>query len=213
VVVTVIPENEPLGVDKLSVSRDHPSVEAKRTRTTETTTKVGGSMKAAAAYSKAVPTASIVAEAKGETDITDQDKVELVESVAPMSVMQSINAEGYYQWEIKPVTSAYLKGKPWDPVLKPRLKLKDLRKRPLKNKIEPGVTVEVRCRREDLDIKEIQLKNESLMNKLLNAPGHRNKLAAAESYIRDELTKEGLFVGNMQEVFSHLTLASVKASS
>ena len=43
--------------------------------------------------------------------------------------------------------------------------------------------------------------------------GSGNKMAAAESYIRDRLMSEGLDVVNIEDVFGQITLGSVIAES
>lgn len=60
-------------------------------------------------------------------------------------------------------------------------------------------------------VSELTLKDEALWRGASARTGFRNRMAAAESYIRDRLIEEGLQVGDMDELFSRLTLASVAA--
>jgi hypothetical protein len=92
------------------------------------------------------------------------------------------------------------------------MKLVDQRKSPDAG-IAPGVRVEIRCRREDLVISDLVLKDEAIWAALSSRVGFKNRLAAAEAYIRDRLASDGLEVGDMEELFSRLTLASVSAHS
>lgn len=94
----------------------------------------------------------------------------------------------------------------------PRLTLIDQRKDRSKG-IPPTVRVEVRCRREDLMIGDLEIKDEGLWESVRRRVGFKNKLAAAESYIRDYLSQEGLEVKNIEDIFGTVTLASAMAES
>jgi hypothetical protein len=90
------------------------------------------------------------------------------------------------------------------------MKLTDMRQAG-SSSLPPSVRVEIRCRREDLLISELTLKDETHWTLIVGKSGYRNRMAAAESYIRDRLIGDGLEVGNLDELFSRLTLASVSA--
>jgi hypothetical protein len=77
----------------------------------------------------------------------------------------------------------------------------------------PTVRVEVKCRREDLIIEDLEIKDETLWQAAKRKAGFKNRLAAAESYIREHLSKEGLEVKNIEDVFGTVTLGSVTAES
>jgi hypothetical protein len=146
----------------------------------------------------------------GEASITTAEKVEFTTTLETMIVVQSITPDGHYRWNLKPTNGAVLAGRPWDAVSAPRLKLIDLRKDRTKG-IPPTVRVEVRCRREDLKIEDIEIKNETVLEAVKRRSGFDKRLAAAEAYIRDRLTKEGLVINNFQDAFGELTLASTTA--
>jgi hypothetical protein len=95
-------------------------------------------------------------------------------------------------------------------VKQPRLALEDNRKDPYSG-IPPAVRVEVRCKREDLEIEDLVIKDESQWEALKRGFGFGNKMAAAESYIRDRLMDEGLDVVNIEDVFAQITLGIVIA--
>lgn len=103
-----------------------------------------------------------------------------------------------------------LEGRPWDANESPRLEIIDQRNNRHKG-IPPTLRVEVRCRREDLEITEIDLKDSSVLEKAKNKIGFRNRLAAAEAYIRDRLAKEGLTIKKFNDSFGEITLASTIA--
>jgi hypothetical protein len=138
------------------------------------------------------------------------ESVELDETVTLMSVTQSKTADGHYRWMIEPRLGSVLKGRPWNSE-EPRAKLVDKRTRV--QGIEPTVRVEVRCKREDLVIEDLALKDASLWEETKNRIGFRNRLAVAESYIRDRLIEEGLEVENIHDPFGNIIMASVIADS
>jgi len=145
-----------------------------------------------------------------EARLSSERKTEIAHESGQMRVMQSKTAEGYYRWVLEPADGAFLVGHPWDPDQAPRLKLVDLRS-DKSSRIPPSVRVEVRCKREDLTIEDITLKDETLWHSIRERLGHRNRMAAAESYIRNKLVDEGLDVGNFEDLFGDLTLGSVIA--
>lgn len=129
-----------------------------------------------------------------------------------MMVTNSKTEEGYYRWTIKPSAGKFLQGRPWDAEKNPRLRIVDKRKDPAKS-IPPSVRVEVRCRREDLLVEDLQIKDDGIWEAAKKRLGFNNRMAAAISYIQNRLTEEGLEVGNIEDDFGHLTLASVTAQS
>jgi hypothetical protein len=129
-----------------------------------------------------------------------------------LAATQSKTAEGHYRWSVESRTGSILEGRPWDAMKQPRLKLVDERKDRNKG-IPPSVRVEVRCRREDLLIKDLTIKDEGLWEATKRRAGFKNRMAAAESYIRDHLSQEGLEVRNIEDIFGTVTLASAIAES
>jgi hypothetical protein len=75
--------------------------------------------------------------------------------------------------------------------------------------IEPTVRIQVRCLREDLEIKDIVLKDAKRWERLVQSPTHRNRMAAAEAVIRDRLAKAGLFHGPLDEPYAEICLVEV----
>jgi hypothetical protein len=139
-------------------------------------------------------------------------KLEISEILQFIEVNQSKTAEGDYRWSVQAATTNSLEGRPWDPVKRPRLKLVDERKDRSRG-IPPTVRVEVRCRREDLIIEDLEVKDERVWDSIKRRAGFKNRIAAAESYIRGRLLAEGLEVGNMRDIFSTITLGSATADS
>lgn len=207
--VIVLPTSEPLLVKKKSVSRDSDDVEFTLTRKNEKTKKANFGGRIASFFSprnlRAEAGLSVAVESSGsDSAITTRTTSRL------MKVIQSETDEGFYRWVIESRANEPLNGRPWDGKKKPRLILSDTRQDRNRG-IEPSVRVEVRCLREDLVIEDIELKDEKLMDKLRSKAGFENRMAAAESYIRDRLLETGLEVNNIHDKFGRLTLVSVVA--
>lgn len=211
-VVVVIPELEPVSVDQKSVSRDAPELEGRLTEVVEQAIHATAKGAVAAGASSTGLTASASAEVAAQGEVSASKKLELSAPIQLILVTQSKTDDGQYRWMLEPGTSSILKGRPWDAVKRPRLKLVDRRKDRTKG-IPPTVRVEVRCRREDLVIEDLEIKDEKLWITVKNNIGFNNRMAAAESYIRDRLAEEGLEVKNIHDVFGHLTLGSTTAQS
>ena len=60
-------------------------------------------------------------------------------------------------------------------------------------------------------IEELKLKDETLWQEVKARAGSKNRIAAAVSYIRDQLLQEGLYVANIEDAFGQLTLGSAIA--
>ena len=213
-VVVVIPETEPLSADRNSVSRPAPNYEAKTTTNTDEIKSAGFQGKLKGSASGTSGGLSLDTQIGGEANFKIQERTEVNQTLGhPMLVTQSMTREGYYKWELRSLAGSRLEGAAWKAIEEPRMKLIDKRKRPLKKSIAPVVRVEVRCRREDLIIRDLHIKEETLHKKLISQFVPRNRIAAAEAYIRDQLMKEGLEVGDLSELFRQITLGSATAMS
>ena len=210
--VVVIPDFEPVSVDRSSVSRDTPERQGRLTETVERSAQAAARGNLAGSLSQSGLTGSASSEASAQATMSSSKKLEVSATVQFMIVTQSQTAEGYYRWLIEPGTARTLQGRPWDPAKQPRLKLVDRRTDPSKG-IPPTVRLEVRCRREDLEIEDLEVKDESLWENVKARAGFKNRIAAAESYIRLRLLEEGLEAGNIHDPFGQLTLGSVSAES
>lgn len=211
-IVVIIPDSEPVVVDRESVSRDEPEVQGKLTEVVEQSAQAHAKGSASASVSAAGFSGSASLEGNAQTAISTSKRLELSENIQLMLVTQSKTADGHYRWLAEPRTSKVLQGRPWDATKNPRLNLIDKRKDRSKG-IPPTVRVELRCRREDLAIDDLVTKDENLWEKIQTRSGFKNRIAAAESYIRDRLSKEGLEVKNIEDIFGQVTLANVTADA
>lgn len=212
--IIVIPELEPVSVDPKTVSRDAPTAEGRLVEVVEESKGTSASIGlAASADTSSSPggRAAVTAAASKTIQQKQSKKLELRRNVAMMMVTQSKSGEGHYRWIIE-ASGDFLEGRPWNAEKQPRLKLIDRRKDPSKG-IPPTVRVEVRCRREDLIITDLQIKDEKIWESLKTRIGYKNREAAAISYIRSKLTEENLEVENLEDIFGQLTLGSTTAQS
>jgi hypothetical protein len=209
-VVLIIPELEPISIDRASVARDSPVFEGRRVETIERRSQLNAQGKGSGSISRENLGLSASVEGKAESDLSKSQKVEISSPVQLMLVTQSKTVEGFYRWIITPAMEKTLEGRPWDAASQPRLRIIDERKDRTKG-LPPVVRIEVRCRREDLAIEDLQIKSKSIWEKTKSRIGFRNRLAAAESYIRDRLRNEGLEVNNIEDRFGKVTLGSVIA--
>lgn len=203
-IVVIIPDNGTLGVDQNSVARDAPVGSGRSTNTAVSakegiaTGEIGGSIRSGV---------DVVAKVRGETKQSISRSTELNQTVRLMMVLHSAVPNGH-AWEIKPTVGEALEGKPWDVKTEPRLQLIDKRK-DCSTPLPESIIVEARCRREDLDIQDIELKNDK--NSFISRK--KNNIAAAEGYIRSQFEKSGLDVdiGSMDEKFLRLVLTRIEA--
>jgi hypothetical protein len=209
-IVVVVPPTEPVRVDKASVSRDTPKKSGQLTEVIEKSRSAKSVASGSAKLDKEGIATSATVERSGDSRAATNTKLEITTPFRLFVVTQSQTAEGDYQWRVETETQDALDGSPWDANEEPRLKLVDKRTDPDRG-IAPSVRIEVRCKREDLIIDDFELKDESLWNKLTGAIAFKNRLAAAESYIRDRLAEEGLEVQSIEDKFGELTLARVTA--
>ncbi len=201
-----------MSVDAQSVSRDSPSLHGRLIEIIEEKRAASAKATASASLDIAHPHASLSSEAGGHVSKSLSKKLELSTSVALMMVTQSKSSDGHYRWLIESTSAGMLEGRPWDAGKQPRLRLIDKRSDPSKG-IPPTVRVEVRCRREDLIISDLQMKDESIWTTVKSRVGHKNRMAAAISYIRNRLSEENLEVQNVEDLFGQLTLGSTIAQS
>lgn len=212
-VIVVVPPGEPARVDTRSVIRDSPVSSGQIIQKVATAHKAGASLGLNA-------DAGVQPNLAGSLDLEvgvsgeRERNLQLTESISHMKVVHMKNEEQFHRWLISPTVSRALDGRPWDSRVA-RLNLIDTRKRPTRA-MAPTVRIEVRCMIEDLEITEIALKDQTAWNRVLAGPNHRNKMAAAEAYIRNRLYKDGLIDGSLNDGangYAEITIAATIAES
>lgn len=207
-VVVIVPTGEPARVDIRSVRRDAPTIKAKATETRKTSRKASLGAGIGLGVSQKGAKASAKVDAKGSATTSRDEVVTIAKALQGMTFVQSQTPDNHYKWTITPAIGATLDGRPWDAAASPVLQLVDTRPDRSKS-IPPSTRVEIRCRREDLLISDIVLKDEPGWEAMRKKVFHRNREATAEAIIRTKLLAEGLFCGDLSDPFTYMTLAVI----
>jgi hypothetical protein len=131
--------------------------------------------------------------------------------VRPMEVLHTLTSEMHHSWLVKGITGA-LNGSLWDPENEPRFAVSDNRDVGISEKerslgLPPVSVVEVRCKREDIDIFNMSFKDLETQGIAQNRENHDIRLRAAEEYLKTMIQLQGLRVGDMRDKFSDVSLA------
>jgi hypothetical protein len=212
-IIVVIPPGEPTRVDVRSVIRDSPSGSGQVVQTIASGRKSGAGVGLNAnlgAQSNLAGSVNLEAVASDERE----KNVQITEAISHMKVVHMKNDEQFHRWIVSPTITPALDGRPWDSGT-PRLNLIDTRKLATQA-MPPTVRVEVRCLIEDLAITDIALKDQTAWARIVAGPNHRNKVAAAEAFIRNRLYRDGLLSGSLVDEadrYAEITIAATIAES
>ena len=210
--IIIVPEAEPLSIDRSTVSRDDIAIEGKKVSRSDFESHKNIAANSKIELSPSAAKFSLDSELGGGVSSNTHNFLETTEVVRRIRVQQKLTPDNNYKWDMQPGMTGPLEGRPWDAVKEPRLSLIDTRK-DRKKGIPPVVRIEVRCRREDLKISNIELKDKSSWKSLVVRENFRNKIIAAEAYIRDRLSSEDLEFSNISDPFGEITIARVFAES
>lgn len=137
-------------------------------------------------------------------------EAEKQETTTASKIIGSHNVEQYvsdemYCWEVTPRNNTVLLGKIWDAVSEPRLSI--IMSNGIARSADCEIRVFVECRRQDIEIRNIQLKDKKLSIPALRET--KNNMVAAESVIKKLIYEKGFMVENFSEPFSSVTLTSI----
>jgi hypothetical protein len=104
---------------------------------------------------------------------------------------------------VRPQHAKHLLGKVWDAVNEPILKIEER----MASKLPPACRVEISCRREDLSIPVVTVKDGNLTLSTLTDKIPGPKLAAIEAYIRNALASRNLDIKNFDDPYGTILLA------
>ena len=152
--------------------------------------------------------AGVAGSANASSSKTATRKVDVAQTGGGITVTQSKTPDGHYRWTLQPTLGSHLEGRGWDANKAPRLKVED-RREDRSTGIPPVIHVEVRCKREDMIIEDLEVKDAAAWERIRETVGFDRRMAAAEAYIRSRLASEGLEFGDLGEDFADLTVASV----
>jgi hypothetical protein len=196
-VAVIIPDDGSIAIDRDSVAREALDIAGHRRITQAKNQKIVCSGEVGIDLNHGVSGKSNLG---GEINYSQAIETELNQNLRLMMVVHS------------PTSGPVLDGKPWHATSEPRLKLID--KRSKKAKQLSSVTVEIRCRREDLYISNLELKEDDRRKIFLRRKQNPNAMAAAEGYIRACLERAGLDlnIGSIDEKFMKLILSRICAN-
>ena len=196
----IIPPNEEIRVLQNSVAREALEVGTLQSQTENLST---GSLEAGAGV-QVTATPSVDAHLKTSTTLSTSNKrtAMLSRDISDINWRQFKDSQGNYCWEVSAFGSNHMVGKPWSVQSEPRLKFRTS----ADSKIAPVARVRAQCRREDMMIDKIELKNPTRTESLASRFS-KNKIAAAEAVIKYLLGQESLEHNNISEKFSSVLLA------
>lgn len=129
------------------------------------------------------------------------NRFEMGRDVSQMRV-QHRNDDGDWSLNVSPHRDRVLDGQPWEEKT-PAMTLRD--KKPDRVRGEPPeVTVEIRCRREDLVIEDIEFRDKK-WPAWATLPAA--KRVVVEQYLKRELIESGFYCGDLSDKFAILVLA------
>lgn len=165
--------------------------------------ELSGDVNASVAVSADQKSASAKVDAKASAAAQVTKKYEESGEVSPMKISHGRTENGYV-FRIEPMRGDRLDGQPW-PAEERKMKLIDT-KAGRERGDPPEVTIDIRCKREDLIIEGIEFKEGSLFD---FAKLTRTKQVAVEQYIKLQIEKIGLECGDISEPFATLILGDV----
>lgn len=115
-VVIVIPESEPLSVDRRSVSRDTPELEGRLTQVIHQSAQANLKAGASLSVAPTKPAMSARIDTEAQVSRAASEKLEISATVKFLAVTQSKTADGHYRWQIESRRNSHLEGRPWDAV-------------------------------------------------------------------------------------------------
>jgi hypothetical protein len=205
-IVLIVPEGEPLRVMRRTIQRTPSSPAETRSVTRETSAELGGNARFDLSATS-VPAAAVGggAAASGRTS-TRQELTEMVSGVVEQHFS---TLEGHPAWEVQTIGCGWLQGNPWEAEDAPRLSVKRLSERN-RDGDKPTLRIEIRCRREDFEITDLELKDSEKQGWFAKRKNRDINLAAAEQVIKEELLSAGfLRAPDLSEQHSEMLIADV----
>ena len=205
-VVVVIPE-DPIKVPKASVRRDRVIVDAKKTIERRSATNLSAEANGEVSASSLGLNASAQAKfgAKAEKDVATHSVETITHS--GMTIEHSVDDAQNNVWTFAPAEGTSLYGQAFNetgPLMK-------LTHKAQLAKLPAVVKVRVSCLREDIEILNLEAKDDP-KGFLRKGMGEEKKLRLAEEIIKDTLATNGLEFGAISEKFSRIHVADVIAT-
>lgn len=210
--IVKVPETEPGSIPKSSVYRAESQTLIELTRRTTEKTQLDAHIHASAGIGHTGVKAEAKMEADARASASCSEEAKSVQKIRPVVADYRYDREqDAHAWDFKSAIDPHLLGRPWDGASQVILTLHDERAKATKS-LAPALQVCLVYRREDLIIEDIELTDESRWNKV-KASLSGSKMKAAEAYIREELLRNGLAIGDLKDKFSQITFVDMLATA
>lgn len=214
-VAVVLPSGETsIVIDPRSIASDRPGTTVSHSyeRTNERATKASVDAK--------IGPSGVSANAKGSAsaNVSSKNRVTTQGETGLLLGQRSQTEDGSLSWIITRADgSGILDHVVWDAKTEPRFDIVDkrdvsVREREKSNQLHPTLRVEIHCRSEDLQIKDIELTDPNERRLITSWSGDKKRRKAAEAYIKRELLQEGLRVGNIEDPYGRLIVGDLVVS-
>lgn len=202
--IVTIKVQPPLAIDKTTIARSVPSAEVELVRYRSVKKKAQQSIGISGRLSLSSYFMALTGSTKKESDVTSEDESKVLEKVPPILIRPQPGGTGEYRWELEPSYQEFLEGQPWHPIDAPRLSVRS-------SKIidDPMIKVTISCKREDLEIRDLQLKDDCLNSKFGQLIHRDMNEAAAVQHIKRLLEFADLEPGRLDNRFSSVLLADI----
>lgn len=186
-IIICVPEGEPLKVIKSTLHREPNTASGSRKTSKVVQTDAEASGEIAVGLNTA-PIAKANAKAKLQAAVTTEEETN--ETIKEFISQHFSFENSHPAWEVKRADGKKMTGTPWSAVEEPRLKAKRLTERNADGG-KPTLKVEIRCRREDIEISGLKMTDLNEQKRFMNRNNKAKNIAAAEQLIKDELAKAG----------------------
>lgn len=181
--------------------------------TTRSTTKASG-LAGRLSLKGRTPELSAHAEASRGQDA--KTTITSSQTVSPFYELSKRSREGHRAWSVdgKSQHEGRIWGAIWNAHEEPRLAIVDKRppaviEKDEENDFPPVSRIEVRCKRVDIDIYDIEFKNPDDQKWFEGRGDIAAKLKAAEAFLKHVILEEGLTAGDLSDRYSELTICDV----
>lgn len=196
----------PLEIERSSVARSVPEAQVELTRLRMAREAAQAQVGVSANITPAALAFALRGEAKKATEISSQDELKMVQSLPETLVSPRPDGPQQYSWELEPTFRSALRGQPWDPVASPRLRVRF----PGSHlKLDPCISVEIRCALEDIHISDLRPKKYGVGEDIKEMIFNRINEAAAIQHLKLTLRDADLEPSQLDNRFSEIILASV----
>ena len=205
-IVVRMPDGQPIHVIGSSVAYTPNSQRTTRETKTESTVEMSGHV----AGELSASGAAFAAGGKASADEKRTTSQVMIEDVRRYIIEHFTTDKLDNAWKVAHQDQRQtLVGAPWDPRTEPRLSVRRTAERNADGD-KPSLKIEIRCRRQDLHIEGLKVKDDTVWRSFQSRKNRDANLAAAEQVIKDELTKAGfLNIPDLNEDFAELLVADV----